>query len=111
MQYICMSSNQYTYTPPSEEELEAIRRYYDQGHTLKDITKTFKISFCKLYRLLDKGLLTLTRDKDTQKEIRAAKHRGLKHTQSTKDIRTDIRGSWLIKVEGSRILKNTLESG
>lgn len=95
MQYICMRHNQYTYTPPSEEELEAIRRYYEQGHTLRDVTKTFKISFCKLYSLRDKGLLTLTRDEDTQKEICASKHRGLKHTQSTKDKLAQLRKEWI----------------
>ena len=90
-----MSRNQYTYTPPSKKELEDIRRYYENGHTLRDVTKTFKISFCKLYKLRDKGLLTLTRDEDTQKEICAAKHRGLKHTQSTKDKLSQLRKEWI----------------
>ena len=90
-----MRHNQHTYTPPSKKELEAIRRYYEKGHTLRDVTKTFKISFCKLYRLRDKGLLILTRDKDTQKEICAAKHKGLKHTQSTKDKLAQLRKEWI----------------
>lgn len=90
-----MRRNQHTYSPPSKKELEAIRRYYDQGHTIRDVVKTFKISFCKLYGWIDKGLLTLTRDKDTQKEICSAKHKGLKHTQSTKDKLSKIRKRWI----------------
>lgn len=88
-------NNQYKMYDFSDEKVMQIQRYYDDGHSMRDVVKKFGTSICKLYSLRDKGRLNLHHTKEQSKEIGKRKREGFKHTEKTKKILSEKRKKWI----------------
>lgn len=90
-------SNQYKKRDIDTKTIRAMQKYFDEGHSMRDVIKKFNSSFCKLYALQNEGKANFRRSKEDVKSIRAKKLDGFKHTDQTKKKLSKIRKEWIAK--------------
>lgn len=88
-------NNQYKKKEIDTNTIKEMQKFFDAGHSIRDVIKKFNSSFCKIYALQDEGKINFHRSKEETKQIRAKKLVGFKHSEETKILISKKRKKWI----------------
>lgn len=88
-------TNQYTYKALDSKLLEKIQNDYNNGATLRELNKKYKLSFSRIYTLKEKGYISLDRTRKDSMKSSARKRKGKPLSEETKRKISESRKRWI----------------